>query len=413
MKKIKTIAFLAALACSVTAVTAQTKLDVWGYNDEFKNAIYEKGYGYKATHPNVKVDYKMWGLGSYKINLEHPSFVRKDGTLPDVMFFEEQELRKYAEAGLLLELDDLYAKVKDKTENYPVKVATHNGHVYAMSYKVYSGAIFYRRSLAKKYWGTDDPAEVQKKFKDLDTFLATARELKEKSDGKCKAVATTDDLFYAYKGARKQPWVVDYSLTIDPAMEKYMDVCKIMEDEGLVLSGANQWSQEWFDGMQKGKVMCYFLPEWGFTYALKTNAPGTAGDWAMCQGPSAWFWSGAWIAASKKTKAHVAAKEMIQYLATDEKFLEGFSKDNSVVVTNINVQNKLKNNFSDPFIGGQNWYKEFCDYAKKVDGSLSQASDNQIDDFWKKAVKAYANGGETKSQAIGEFKYNVKKTLGF
>ena len=37
-------------------------------------------------------------------------------------------------------------------------------------------------------------------------------------------------------------------------------------------------------GNQK-EVFSYFLPTWGLHYVLKTNAPETSGDWAMCAGP--------------------------------------------------------------------------------------------------------------------------------
>ena len=38
--------------------------------------------------------------------------------------------------------------------------------------------MIYRRDIAKEVFGTDDPAEVQKKVADWDTFKATAEELK-------------------------------------------------------------------------------------------------------------------------------------------------------------------------------------------------------------------------------------------
>lgn len=67
---------------------------------------------------------------------------------------EDAFVRKYVESGLLLELDDVYAEVKDKMVDYPMKVGSYNGHVYGKARQVTPGAVFYRRSLAKKYFGT-------------------------------------------------------------------------------------------------------------------------------------------------------------------------------------------------------------------------------------------------------------------
>ena len=204
---------------------------------------------------------------------------------PDVIALEDAFVRKYVESDQLLPLDDLYNEVKGKIEKYPVQVGSYNGHVYAMSWQVAPGAMFYRRSLAKKYLGTDDPKKVQKYFSNMNKMLETARLLKKKSGGRCRTLSTAQDLFHPFKGIRKKPWVVNDKLVIDPAMEKYMEMYNIFEDEGLSLRGLGQWSEEWFAGMNDMliddrnnpiEIFCYFLPTWGLHYVLKINAPEQA-----------------------------------------------------------------------------------------------------------------------------------------
>jgi ABC-type glycerol-3-phosphate transport system substrate-binding protein len=398
---------------------SSNKLVVWSFTDEIEGFLNKEGYGYKATHPDVEIEYSFTPTDQFPSKLD-PVLASGNGA-PDVFGLEDAFVRKYVESGLLLELDDLYAEVKNKVADYPVKVGSYNGHVYGMSWQVAPGALFYHRSLAKKYWGTDDPVEVQKKLCDLDTFIATARELKKASDGKCRIVSTTGDLFMPYKGARKQPWVVNDKLVIDPAMDQYMEMCKLMEDEKLAVSGVGQWSEGWFAGMngtlkdETGadvEVMCYFLPTWGLHYVLKTNAPNTSGDWAMCAGPAPYRWGGTWIAAYKGTKNPEAAKEMIRYIATDDNFLEALAKESGDVVSNINVQNKIKDSFSEPFLGGQNHYAQFCEMAKTVDGSLTQGTDQQIEALWTETVTAYAMGEKDKETALNDFKEQVANTMG-
>ncbi len=404
---------------AISELTASQELSVWSFTDEIKGFLNKEKYGYKATHPDIELKYSFTPTDQFPSKLD-PVLASGIGA-PDVFGLEDAFVRKYVESGYLLELDDLYAEVKDKMNDYPMKVGSYNGHVYAMSWDVEPGAVFYHRSLAKKYWGTDDPVEVQKKLSDLDTFLATARELKKLSRGKCRIVSTTGDLFMPYKGARKQPWVVNDRLVIDPAMEKYMEVCKIFEDEKLAVSGVSQWSESWFAGMngtlrdETGadiEVMCYFLPPWGLHYVLKTNAPRTSGDWAMCAGPAPYRWGGTWIGAYKGTKNPKAAKELIRYIATDDKFLEAMAKDSGYVVSNINVQKKIKKNFSEPFLAGQNHYAQFCEMAKGVDGSLTQGTDLQIEALWTEAVTAYQLGEKTKAEALTYFKEWVYNTMG-
>ena len=113
--------------------------------------------------------------------------------------------------------------------------------------------------------------------------------MKQKSNGDCYIVSSTGDMFKPYSAGRASPWVVDDKLVIDQKMYDYMDMCKILHDKGYE-GRVGQWSEGWFAGMkgvfkdESGKnkeIFSYFLPTWGLHYVLKTNAPESAGDWAM------------------------------------------------------------------------------------------------------------------------------------
>ena len=104
---------------------------------------------------------------------------------------------------------------------------------------------------------------------------------------------------------------------------------------------------------------------------------------------------------------------MIKYLATDDTFLTEYAKKSGDTVGNLNVQNALKDSFSEPYLGGQNHYKDFCEMAKGIDGSLIQGSDQQIESLFQEAVAAYANGEKSKEEALQSFKDQVSSTMGY
>ena len=198
-----------------------------------------------------------------------------------------------------------------------------------------------------------------------------------------------------------------------------MKMCKVLKDRGLE-GRVGQWSEGWFAGM-KGvladeagntkEVFSYFLPTWGLHYVLKTNAPETSGDWAMCAGPVGYRWGGTWVGAWAKTKNPNAAKELIKYVATDDTFLENWAKDTGDVVSNAKVIAKVKDNFSEAFLGGQNHYAEFAEMAKSVNGKLSQGTDQAIEGIFGEAVGSYVNGEKSMEQAIADFKEQVAAQL--
>ncbi|MDR0637672.1 MAG: ABC transporter substrate-binding protein [Spirochaetaceae bacterium] len=403
------------LAGCKKAEAPTNKLVVWSFTDEIGGLI--ENY-YKPAHPDMVIEYSLTTTEQFTNKLD-PVLASGQGA-PDVFGLEDAFVRKYVESGLLLDITDIYEANKDKILQYPVDVGSFNGRVYGMSWQATPGAVFYRRSLAQKYLGTDDPAVVQTYFKDLDTFLVTAEELKTKSNGACVAISAFQDLLMPYKAARAQPWVVDGKLYIDPAMERYLDTVRLLHDKGYE-GRALQWSEGWFAGMQ-GKltdernvpveVFSYFLPTWGLHYVLKTNAPDTAGDWAMIPGPMPYRWGGTWLAAWKDTKNPEGAKELISYLTTDDVYLETYAKASGDLVDNIKVVDKIKGDFSEPFLGGQNHYAAFAELAKDVNGKLTQGTDQAIEGLFFEATNAYVNGEKSKEQVIADFKAQVNAQLG-
>ena len=395
--------------------SGQTALQIWAFTDELEGMI--NNY-FGPTHPNVKFVYSFTPTDQYENRLD-PVLSAGQG-VPDVLALEAAFVRKYVESGQLLDITDIYEANKHKLLAYPVEVGSFEGKVYAMSWQAAPGAMFYRRSLAKKYLGTDDPAVVQTHFTDLNKFMETAALLNQKSNGVCVVVSSGDgDLYQPFFGIRKNPWVVNGKLVIDPAMEQYMETAKRLWDnrwEGRV----GQWSEGWFAGMRGElrdetkaiEVFSYFLPTWGLHYVLKPNAPDTSGDWAMIPGPFPYRWGGTWIGAWKFTQNADTAKQLITYFTTDNDFLEQWAKATGDFVSNTEVVDKIKDSYSEPFLGGQNHYAEFAEMAKKVDGKLSQGTDQAIDGIWREELNAFRYGEKTKAQAIADFRTNVGIQLG-
>jgi ABC-type glycerol-3-phosphate transport system substrate-binding protein len=388
---------------------------VWSFTDELEGMI--NNY-YKKAYPNVQVEYSLTPTEQFPNKLD-PVLASGQGA-PDIFALEAAFVRKYVESGLLLDLTDIYESNKGKLLAYPAEVGMFNGRVYGMSWQACPGAMFYRRSLATKYLGTDDPKQVQTYFSNLSKFLETAGLLYQKSNGTCVVVSSRGDLYNPFLGARRDPWVINGKLVIDPAMEQFMDICKLLYDnkwEGRV----GQWSEGWFAGMkgelkdESGKALeafSYFLPTWGLHYVLKTNAPTTSGDWAMIPGPAPYRWGGTWIGAYKNTKNAAVAKELIRYLTTDDTFLEAYALASGDMVSNLSVVNKIKNNYSEPFLGGQNHYSEFAEMAKTVDGKLTQGTDQAVESLFQEEVTAFVNGEKSKAQALADFRRQAEGQLG-
>jgi hypothetical protein len=82
------------------------------------------------------------------------------------------------------------------------------------------------------------------------------------------------------------------------------------------------------------------------------------------------------------------------------------------MITNTRVIDRIKGNFNESFLGGQNPYAEFAEIAKTVNGKLLQRTDEIIEDLFREAVAAYVAADKTKAQALADFRTQVQKQLG-
>jgi multiple sugar transport system substrate-binding protein len=407
---------------ATTPVSANTnsssKLTLWTFTDELGKMIKASYYKPPFMANVVVTEAPTDKFDQFWQNLDTSLFSGKGA--PDVFALEDAYVRKYVESGFLLDLTDIYEANKQKLMAYPVEVGSFNGRVYALSWQATPGAMFYRRSLAKKYLGTDDPNVVQTYFANMNKFLETAQLLKDKSKDICFVVPSQQSLYYPFLYNRKSPWVVDRKLVIDPAIEQYMDFCKTMLDNHYTEGVGWQWGDNWYAGMRgeykrgdgkRAEIFSYFLPTWGLPYILKKNAPKTSGDWAMIPGPMTYRWGGTWLAAWRDTPNAEAAKEFIRYLTTDDNFLEGWAKATGDFVSNNNVVNKISGSFKEPFLKNQNHYIEFAQMAQNVNGKLTTGYDDYILRYFQEELNAFLWEGKSKSQALADFRAKVEYNL--
>ena len=419
MKMIKKIS-LVALAVTLLLLggcNKNDKLVIWTFTDELPRMI-DMFDAVKAL--GVDIDYSITTSDQFPNRLD-PVLMSGSG-VPDVFALEAAFVRRYVESGpdLLLDLTDIANEVRANVISYPIDVATYEGKVYAMSWQATPGAMFYRRSLAKEYFGTDDPEVVQTHFDTWDTFSTTAQQLGRQSGGSTVIIAALDELSYAFKASRSQPWVIDGQLYIDPAMIEYMEMAKFLRSNGL--DGRTQtWAESWYAGMrgeladEAGRsvnVFSYFLPTWGLNQALMLNAPDTSGDWAMIPGPTPWFWGGTWFAAYAGTNKPDIAKDFIRLATTNEENLEKWARATGDFLNNMAVVNRIKDDMSMEFLDGQNHYAAFADMAQGINGNLIQGTDQVIDGLLMEVMNQYVNNEVTLEQALTTFRNQVQAQLG-
>jgi len=430
----------------VEPAEGKTVLNVWS----FTNEIMTMAIAFEKVHPEVDVVYTMIPMtnGEYQTKL-----MATLGTdqVPDVVALEAAFVKSYVESDFLADLSSLLPEAeKAQTYKFVTDVGTADGIIKAYAYQATPGALFYRRSLAIEYFGTDDPTEIQALLSDMDKYTAAAAVVKEKSAGNTYMVASSGDFQNLFFANREQPWVVDGKLTVDPMVDKMIETAKIFRDNGYEAK-ATQWQEGWFAGMNDTlkdaegnpkKIFSYFLPTWGLPYVLAPNATSadkastTVGDWAVITGPLPYQWGGTWLGVMKDSSKQELATEFVRFCTLDEENLtnwatgvytneylkaidpetpEGQSQAAGDFVSSKVVVDKITASFDDSemskFLGGQNSYGGFAAAAPSVTARLMQGTDDAIQRALNDPENSYLEGTITLDEMWALWKDAVRNEM--
>ena len=403
-------------------------VNLWSFTDEIPGMV-EK---YIADHPDCGFTVNKTIIatteGAYQPALDQ-ALMAGGADAPDMYAAEAAFILKYSQGDMqqyAMPYKDLGIDIDNAIKAaeiapYTVDIGSNtSGQVDALG-----GCFIYRRDLAKKVFGTDDPKAVNDiigggsnswaKFNDAAAKLAAAGVAIVSGDG---------DIWHAYENSSDKGWIVDGKLYIDPKREAFIDASKELTDKGWS-NQTQDWTDAWFADMKDaGAKPCFgfFGPAWLINYVLAGNSGDTYGKWAVCNSPIGFFWGGTWVLANKNMPAakKAAVKTLIEWITLDYsndgllyKWANGtLNGPNGTKDTVSSGVVMAKSNGELAFLGGQNMFDYFVPANKYANGKNLTQYDETINSLWREQVRAYANGQKSRDAAIKDFKQNVADKLG-
>ena len=397
------------MAMTGSAAEAETNtdlsgtLEVWGWttDPEYQIEAFEKAY------PNVTVNYTMIGT-DYDTKMQTIVDNRTEG--PDVFYADVKTVKNYIESDAWETLtDDPYNIDVSDSEDYTVKLGSDSdGNVKALSYQATPGGFWYKRDLAKKYLGTDDPDEISEMLSTTEGMLDVAEKLKEGSNGETHMFASYKDLWqFANYGMRSVAWVDGNKFQMDDYIPEFFDLAKTVRDNGYDAK-IDTWSEAWYASCADDSVFGYAEPTWGLQYVIQTGAPDSEGNWGIASMPAAYFNGGSYLGVYQESQNKELAAEYVKFVCTNKDFLAQYAKDKGDYTSLKSVNKEIADGgYEEPWCAGQNTFKFFSDHMDKINTDIVTKYDDTIGNLMLNNVDLYLNGQLDKDAAIAQFKDDV------
>lgn len=397
------------MAMTGSAAKAETNtdlsgtLEVWGWttDPQYQIEAFEKAY------PNVTVNYTMIGT-DYDTKMQTIVDNRTEG--PDVFYADVKTVKNYIESDAWETLtDDPYNIDVSDSEDYTVKLGSDSdGNVKALSYQATPGGFWYKRDLAKKYLGTDDPDEISEMLSTTEGMLDVAEKLKEGSNGETHMFASYKDLWqFANYGMRSVAWVDGNKFQMDDYIPEFFDLAKTVRDNGYDAK-IDTWSEAWYASCADDSVFGYAEPTWGLQYVIQTGAPDSEGNWGIASMPAAYFNGGSYLGIYQESQNKELAAEYVKFVCTNKDFLTQYANDKGDYTSLKSVNKEIADSgYEESWCAGQNTFKFFSDQMDKINTDIVTKYDDTIGNLMLNNVDLYLNGQLDKDAAIAQFKDDV------
>lgn len=400
---------------------SEDKFYVYSWNEELE----EKLAYVTAQYPELadRIEYVQISSMEYQEALDELLADPGAKKYPDLIAMEPNYIKSYTDSDYLLPVEECGLTEEDMAEMYDytlqVGADSRDGSVKAVSWLVCPGAFVYRTDLAESLLGVESPEEMQIQIDTWAAFLATAKQIKQKSGGSTQILSSSDDIMNVFYANKIKSWVSEEgTFQMDPAMEEYMDVYRQLEDKALTQETL-QWSEEWLEGFANDEVFGYFGCTWTVEWVMKyccggeRKGEGTYGLWNICQGPAPYYWGGSWIAATQECSDPELAGLIMKTICCEEDTMLKMYEDSLDFMNNRAVMEKLSaaGSGKDNFLGGQDAIAVFSEVADQIDVPFMSKYDDEINALLYVELVPYAYGDKKKKNALADFESSVLETF--
>ena len=241
-------------------------LTMWGWDTDYYQTVTQ---AFQEIYPNVTFEYT---------SVEHKDLPQKyetalivGGELPDIAWSVIDFRGEVFELDMWepLEQEPYNFRLSEVCEYLHPHMVNSKGNVCGIEQSLSPAGLAYRRDLAKKYLGTDDPEELEEMMPTWEAFIQKGKEVYEKSNGEVYMWFSLEDIRQFTQEQSDTAWVSDGKIDVKNVFDRSISLATRFRDEHIFTACATwsvKFSIESSDPQQKN------LGRWGLMSAPEGNA---------------------------------------------------------------------------------------------------------------------------------------------
>ncbi|WP_424766929.1 ABC transporter substrate-binding protein [Paenibacillus sp. sgz302251] len=254
---------------------------LWTWEPEHPTAL----AAFNEKYPNIKM--KRVNVAAEDISKKLQTTIASGGELPDVVRIERGQKAKIFDMDILENLEmPPYNVDKSILFDYDIATFSKDDHMISIPDDMSVAGIAYIKSLAKEYFGTDNPEEMEAIFTDWDVFIEKGKEALQQSGGKVQMFPSLGDVLQTLKGQRPEPYFDGDKLNTEMLTSTVTDLVKF-RDAGII-DKLDQWTPAWNATFGGEKYIFAISPVWMPQYVIGPNDK-TDDRWALMVPPGGGF----------------------------------------------------------------------------------------------------------------------------
>ncbi|WP_226669705.1 ABC transporter substrate-binding protein [Metabacillus litoralis] len=312
-------------------------ITMWGWDTNYIEVVSKE---FNKVYPDIKIELTNVAAEDYLQKVQ--TTLASGGELPDILWGERNYRGKIFELDIWENLEaEPYNFDKSLVFDYLDELTTSpKGEVIALEQSLTPGGLAYRRDLAKEYFGTDDPKELEAVFQSIDDFIEKGKEVQDKSGGEVYMFSSLGELNEIFTAQSQKPLMDGEVVDVSGKMRDVIDHVVKVRDAGIV-DKLELWSPQWNASFADGKHIFFPAANWAPQYVIKPNDKDGEGRWGLMKPPgNAYSWGGTVFGISKDSKEKDLSWTFMNWLL--------LTKEGAEASKLVNFYIPLKSVYDDP-----------------------------------------------------------------